>query len=108
MDGVKWNVRVFAEGWMEWNEMDMDPHVGPYVDLCGMDWNPAANRRPYTIAVSFINGRTESHYEWCLRRLQFLGVYSPVWVVDAEIAESNAIRKVFPSATIILCRWPGW
>ena len=40
MDGVKWNVRVFAEGWMEWNEMDMDPYVDPYVDLRGMDWNP--------------------------------------------------------------------
>ena len=40
VDGVKWNVRVFAEGWMEWNEMDMDPYVGPYVDLRVMDWNP--------------------------------------------------------------------
>jgi hypothetical protein len=41
MDGVKWNVRVFAEGWMEWNEIDMDPHVDPCMDLRAMDWNPA-------------------------------------------------------------------
>jgi hypothetical protein len=40
MDGVKWNVRVFAEGWMEWNEIDMDPHVDPCMDLRAMDWNP--------------------------------------------------------------------
>ena len=42
MDGVKWNVRVFAEGWMEWNEIDMDPHVDPCMDLRAMDWNPAS------------------------------------------------------------------
>jgi hypothetical protein len=64
-----------------------------------------ANRRPYTLAVSFLNGESEQNYEWSLRRLQDLGVYSPVWVVDAEVAESNAIRKVYPNVTIILCRW---
>ena len=48
MDGVKWNVRVFAEGWMEWNEMDMDPYVGPYVDLRVMDWNPALGWVPFS------------------------------------------------------------
>ena len=49
MDGVKWNVRVFAEGWMEWNEMDMDPYVGPYVDLRVMDWNPVGATRTLSL-----------------------------------------------------------
>ena len=64
-----------------------------------------AKRRPYTLAVSFQDGQSQENYQWSLCRLQKLGVHSPVWVVDAEVAESNAIREVYPNATIILCRW---
>ena len=64
-----------------------------------------ANCRPYTLAVAFLNGQSEDNYEWCLCRLETLGIHLPVWVVNAELAKSNAIRKVYPNATIILCRW---
>ena len=52
-----------------------------------------ANRRPYTLAVAFLNGQSENNYDWCLCRLQTLGIHSPVWIVDAELAESNVIRQ---------------
>ena len=44
-------------------------------------------------------------YVWPLRHLKKLSITCPLFIIDAELAEFNAIRLVFPSAVIILCRW---
>jgi len=57
------------------------------------------------LAVSFVYGKEEEYYIWSLRQLKRQRVTVKVFIVDGEVAESNAIRAVYPDAMIILCRW---
>lgn len=73
----------------------------PLVHVVGM----TPQRHPYTHSLALVNGQTTEDFTWVLETLKSRGVNCNLWMVDAEIAESNAIRAVFPEAQIIICRW---
>ena len=62
-------------------------------------------KRTYSLGYALTNGRTTHDYLWSLRRLRELQVVCPLFLVDAEKAEYNAIRVEYPDVTIIICRW---
>jgi hypothetical protein len=62
----------------------------------------------FQIAVCFQRGETEKDYMYSIGNLAELlppEHYPRVFVIDRELALYNALRKIFPRSTIILCRW---
>ncbi|KAH7848462.1 hypothetical protein Vadar_003019 [Vaccinium darrowii] len=62
----------------------------------------------FSMAFAFMDGEKEDNYMWVLEKLK--GMMDPdslpeVVVTDRELALMNAIARVFPKATHLLCRW---
>ncbi|KAH7866059.1 hypothetical protein Vadar_014998 [Vaccinium darrowii] len=62
----------------------------------------------FSAAFTFMDGEKEDNYMWLLEKLK--GMMDPdsfpeVVVTDRELALLNAIARVFPKATHLLCRW---
>jgi len=62
----------------------------------------------FTVALAFISYETMESYIWaleyvkkCYKNKEIPGVI----IIDAEIALTNAVATVFPSAQHILCAW---
>ncbi|XP_052208410.1 protein FAR-RED IMPAIRED RESPONSE 1-like [Diospyros lotus] len=62
----------------------------------------------FPVAFAFMDHEYEDNYTWAMERLQSLmgsNIFPRVVVTDRELALINAIHKVFPNATTLLCRW---
>ncbi|XP_052198258.1 uncharacterized protein LOC127805543 [Diospyros lotus] len=62
----------------------------------------------FPVAFAFMDHEYKDNYTWAMERLQSLmgsNIFSRVVVTDRELALINAIHKVFPNATTLLCRW---
>ncbi|XP_052193761.1 uncharacterized protein LOC127802110 [Diospyros lotus] len=62
----------------------------------------------FPVAFAFMDHEYEDNYTWVMERLQSLmgsNIFPRVVVTDRELALINAIHKVFPNATTLLCRW---
>lgn len=62
----------------------------------------------FSAAFALMESEKEANYTWVLEKLK--GIMDPdvvpaVIVTDRELALMNAISKVFPHATHLLCRW---
>ncbi|KAH7855215.1 hypothetical protein Vadar_022474 [Vaccinium darrowii] len=62
----------------------------------------------FSVAFAFMDGEKEDNYMWVMDKLK--GMMDPdslpeVVVTDRELALMNAIARVFPKATHLLCRW---
>ncbi|XP_026399048.1 uncharacterized protein LOC113294891 [Papaver somniferum] len=62
----------------------------------------------FTVAVAFLNREQEENYAWeleCVKCLYRENEIPSVFVTDREIALINAVERVFPHGTHLLCTW---
>ena len=61
----------------------------------------------FHVAFVFMNHEYEDNYTWAMERLKNVmgsNIFSGVIVTDRKLALMNAIHKVFPTTTTLLCR----
>ncbi|KAK9291532.1 hypothetical protein L1049_019480 [Liquidambar formosana] len=63
----------------------------------------------FFVAFVYIQHERENNYTWALNRLHSLvedqNILPSVIIMDRELSLMNAIKKVFPNARHLLCRW---
>ncbi|KAI3887526.1 hypothetical protein MKX03_032035 [Papaver bracteatum] len=62
----------------------------------------------FTVALCFMQFEREGNYVWALERLKELYMYEnlpTVFLTDCDQALMNAIKRVFPLSTQLLCSW---
>ncbi|KAH9750386.1 protein FAR1-RELATED SEQUENCE [Citrus sinensis] len=62
----------------------------------------------FNVGFAYLESEREDNYIWALERLKTImqdDILPTMIVTDRELALMNAIEKIFPSATNLLCRW---
>ena len=62
----------------------------------------------FSVCCVYLESERENNYIWALERLKGVmeeNMLPSVIVIDRELALMKAIKKKFPSATTLLCRW---
>ncbi|XP_058217748.1 PKS-NRPS hybrid synthetase cheA-like [Rhododendron vialii] len=76
----------------------------PLLQIVGI----TSTERTFSAAFAFIDGEKEENYTWVLEKLKSImdpAALPGVIVTDRELALVNAITRVFPTASHLLCRW---
>ncbi|XP_052171683.1 PKS-NRPS hybrid synthetase cheA-like [Diospyros lotus] len=76
----------------------------PLLEIVGV----TSTELTFPVAFVFMNHEYEDNYTWAMERLKNVmgsNACPGVIVTDRELALMNAIYKVFPSTTTLLCRW---
>ncbi|KAI8563231.1 hypothetical protein RHMOL_Rhmol03G0096200 [Rhododendron molle] len=76
----------------------------PLLQIVGI----TSTERTFSVAFAFINREKEENYTWVLEKLKSMidsDALPGVIVTDRELALVNAITRVVPTASHLLCRW---
>ena len=60
------------------------------------------------VAFAYLESKRDDNYIWALERLKTImqdDMLPSVIVIERELALMNAIEKIFPNVTNLLCRW---
>ena len=75
----------------------------PLLEIVGV----TSTRKTFLITAVYLEAKKEINFTWALEILKSLmndSCLPSVIVTDRELASMNAIKKVFPMATHLLCR----
>ncbi|XP_024039451.1 uncharacterized protein LOC112098079 [Citrus clementina] len=76
----------------------------PLLEIVG----DTSTAKTFNVGFAYLESEREDNYIWALERLKTImqdDMLPAVIVTDRELALMNAIEKIFPSATNLLCRW---
>lgn len=76
----------------------------PLLEIVGV----TSTAMTFNVGFAYLESEREDNYIWALERLKTImqdDMLPTVIVTDRELALMNAIEKIFPSATNLLCRW---